>query len=317
MEVLVKKSKILSAERYIAALPEGKQFRLAYRLDAPSNPILSKINLEPRDGSTVLPKGVGAISQFNSSGRWLVKKDQPKVPRLVRSMMWTWTEYHGRERIERSEECDDVRLCYPREWIPAPGVELTYVSGPPALIVGPQMRSNADAENGIRHAVNLFLELFGECEFIGADLETFVNVPIRRVNWKLLPPGDSPWTAYRRDLFKELSKRIGRDAEIMIVRQDAIKFYGPDEIFVGNGGFDDYLCYVFRARDLTILESVKSDNALYAFDLEWEKVSQLSKAQIINGGLSKARIIHATGWKARLSELMTKYRPKEKKTTQP
>ena len=38
------------------------------------------------------------------------------------------------------------------------------------------------------------------------------------------------------------------------------------------------------------------DNATYVFNSEWEKISQLTKSQIINSDLPHDRIIHNKQW---------------------
>jgi hypothetical protein len=89
-------------------------------------------------------------------------------------------------------------------------------------------------------------------------------------------------------------------------RQETLKSFAPDEIYVGQGGFGDYLAYVFRARRIVILESVRMDNAIYVFGLNWQAVSKLTKAQVLSNRHHKDRIIHAKGWKGRLARLLDK-----------
>jgi hypothetical protein len=55
-----------------------------------------------------------------------------------------------------------------------------------------------------------------------------------------------------------------------------------------------------------VLESVRMDNAIYVFGLEWQGVSQLTKAQVLSNNYHQDRIIHAKGWKGRLARLLAK-----------
>lgn len=62
------------------------------------------------------------------------------------------------------------------------------------------------------------------------------------------------------------------DAEVVRPRRDLRR----------QGGFNDYLAYVFRAHKVVVLESVRMDNAIYVFGLDWQGVSQLTKAQVLS-----------------------------------
>ena len=44
-------------------------------------------------------------------------------------------------------------------------------------------------------------------------------------------------------------------------------------------------------------ESIYPNNATYVFADNWQELSQLTKAQILNGGLQNARLIHKENWK--------------------
>jgi len=77
---------------------------------------------------------------------------------------------------------------------------------------------------------------------------------------------------------------------------------------VSRGGFDDYLAYLFRARKIVILESVRRDNAIYVFGRDWKKVSQLTKAEVLSNRFHVARIVHTKGWKTQLARLMARTR---------
>jgi hypothetical protein len=78
---------------------------------------------------------------------------------------------------------------------------------------------------------------------------------------------------------------------------------GPDTLALGRGGFHGYIAFGFSKRKIFILESIYLDNATYVFGSDWEMLSQLSKAEIISGGLQKERIIHDRRWGIRLNKL--------------
>ena len=260
----------------------------------------------PATGDTILPAAVGPVSRFNAEGRWVALRDQPKESRYIGTVRWKWTTWAGRDRTEEHEDDRDIyRQCYPRDLIPPPAFELTFVEMVgKGWIVSRAFRNVPEDHAGIRHAVNLFLELFRSCDLVGADMKQTGDVPIRHVNWRLLPPGEYPWDRLGEHLGKMLQGRPERTASVIMDRQETIKSFGPVELHVGTGGFRDYIAYLFPAKGLVVLESVQRDNAIYVFGQNWQGVSRLSKAEVIAGKRQIARIVHSSGWKESLARLL-------------
>ena len=50
--------------------------------------------------------------------------------------------------------------------------------------------------------------------------------------------------------------------------------------------------------------SVYTNNATYLFGRDWEMLSKLSKAEILDGKLQEARLIHNDNWKHHINELL-------------
>lgn len=265
-------------------------------------------NEAPLPGETVLPRPVGPVSRFNAEGRVQVRRDLPKEDRYVRTVYWRWRQWAGRYSYEDHEDFrDQYRRCFPREQIAPPSIELTYVEhNGRRLIVSPGLKRR-DADRDVnKHVINLCLELFGACELVGTDLAQVVPPNIKKANWRLLPPGEYPWERLKTHIGHALI-RSGEDTQKVIWdRQESLKSFGPDEIYVGQGGFGDYLAYVFRGRQIVVLESVRMDNAIYVFGLAWHRVSQLTKAEVLSNHYHQDRIVHAKGWKGRLARLLAK-----------
>ena len=53
-----------------------------------------------------------------------------------------------------------------------------------------------------------------------------------------------------------------------------------------------------------MLESVYTNNATYVFGADWELLSKLTKAEILNAELHDARLIHNDNWKQNIDALM-------------
>lgn len=91
---------------------------------------------------------------------------------------------------------------------------------------------------------------------------------------------------------------------IIRARLQEVNKYKPEFVAVGQAGFDGYVIFGFPKKNLYVLESVHPDNATYVFEDEWQRLSQMTKAEILNHDLQKERIIHRAGWPARIRRLL-------------
>mgnify|MGYP001809785225 CR=1 FL=1 len=300
----INRTRIRSLENYLSELQDGAAFRAVFVLE--DSAVLERLGLSNNagQGETILPRAVGPISRFNAEGRWIALRDEPKESRYIRTISWNWTTWDGQEH---SDFKDIYRDCYQRAFEPPPSVELTYVEhAGRRLIVSPELQNVGGRAAHNLHVINLLLEIFRACELVTADLAQLTPPALNRANWRILPPGQHPWDRISEYLDRAIG-RLGEGTQRVIRdRQRTIQSHGPDEVWVGEGGFDDYMAYVFRERGIVVLESVRKGNAIYAFTSNWRTVSQLTKAQIIQNDLHEARIVHIDGWKDRLSKLLRK-----------
>jgi hypothetical protein len=308
--MLIRQTRVLNVAKHIEPVPHDSEFRLAIGVTATIEPKLMKLGFPEAlaAGDTILPAAVGPVSRFNAHGKWDVHKDQPKESRYIRTVQWRWHQWAGRHHYEEHEDFRDIyRDCYPRDLLPPPAVELTYVEqNGRRLVISPAYKNRPEEYECIGHGINLFLELFGACELVSADLDPFQGLQVKRVNWRMLPPGEHPWERLREHLDGILSRQSENTRNVIFDRQETMKAHAPDSIYVGLGGFSDYLAYSFRSLGLVVLESIRRDNAIYVFGRDWERFARLTKAQVLSGGHHNARIIHAKGWKSRLAELLCK-----------
>ena len=302
----IEKKFIRSIDRYISHLSPRDPIRIIVEAEGAHNLSSIGFSSSPVDGETVLPAVCGKVSEFNSDGKYVIRRDLPKEYRYVTTVEWTWEQWDGYNKTKTvTEERDIYRDCYQRDFIPPPSEELTWIESDesPLIISREFLVENIDKDS-FKHLINLFLELFGECEIRRSDLSSFTHSNVSKVNWHLLPPGKYPWDqvlSHTRDLVRN---RDPRYSKVILGRQDFIIKYQPDEIFVGNGGFRAYMAYVFEEKETVILESILTDNATYVFGKDWEDVAIFTKAEVLSGGLHKERIIHSKGWRDRIDKLL-------------
>lgn len=304
--MIITKTKIRSLGRYTDHIRRNTEVRIIARLDNNAGTILQRAGFDPQvaSGSTILPAMRGPATRRNAEGYFITHDDQPKERRYTHTCNWTRTDWHGNEH---SSEVDIYRNCYPRTQVAPTGVELTYVEhAGQRLLVSPVYVKNADHENLILAAINVMLELTRNCEIVTRALED-IPVPVRQqVRWKFLPPGDYPWGRIENVVQQATQNLPRHQRRALMERQQNIHSHSPSREFIGVGGFNDYLAYEFAELGIVVLESIRIGNAIYIFGQDWETVAQLSKGEIISGGLHLERIVHRGNWRRRLSRFLTR-----------
>jgi hypothetical protein len=306
MNMIISGIRIRNVNRRLGAIPTGQEIVLGLTSIERFVDRLGEIGFpdDPSSGDTVLPATLGPVSRYNAEGKEEVHRNRP-METAYRQVEWHWTECHGRDRVEQSRIADVPYKRYPRTLVPPPSVEMTFVRDAVGnrLILTQSTTLTPENHEHIAHVINLFLELFGECNVMDRNLELIHHPRIRRINWTILPRGKMPWTQLQRDLEPVVSRQPGGNQPVIWHRLAAVEAHGPDFVAVGRGGFDGYLVLAFPNRNLYVLECVHLGNATYVFGDNWETLSKLSKAEILSENLQKARLIHREGWDRALHAL--------------
>jgi hypothetical protein len=305
----IEKRRIRSLSRNIPAAVENKTLVLAF---APSGSPdhearLANAGFVPpfEPGRAVLPAAVKSVSRYNAEGMFVPRRDEPKET-AYRRVEWHWTELHGTDRIERCDFKDIPYKRYPRSFAPPPEVELKQAlnTAGERLIVSAPVVYKSENEDLILHTINLMLELFGECDVLDEDLASIIDVPVKRLNWHVLPPGKRTWSELERQI-KEVVRDINSDKrKVFRHNLDYINQYGPDFAAAGLAGFNGYVVFGFPNRNLFVCESIHNYNATYVFEQDWMSLSRKSKAEILAGRLHKDRVIHQPDWYGRIDALL-------------
>jgi len=260
----------------------------------------------PADGETVLPPAsFGPVSLYNSEGRDIVHRDQP-METAYRQAKWQWVEWHGRyDQVEQSRIVDVPYQRYPRTFDPPPSVEMTMTSDAAGnrVLVTTQTQYVDSNHSRILHTVNLFLEIFRECNIMDENLQSIHMPQIRRVHWRILPQGKMPWDRLNLELRPVIERQPQGNQPVIRYRLQAVNRHEPEFVAVGQGGFDGYVIFAFPQQHLFLLECVHFGNATYVFGDDWETLAQMTKAEILDENLQRARLIHRESWEAGLNDL--------------
>jgi hypothetical protein len=315
MEVLIQKRRIKNLNLYLAHVPAGSSVVIGVKDPGRFTGVLKKLGFtsEMEPGETVLPAPVGPISNFNAVGKSRVHRDQP-METAYRMADWHWQEWHGRyDRVERSKIVDIPYKRFPRTFIEPPSIELqiSATTQGERVVTSPPIDYVAEQESLLVHVINLFLEVFRECSVFTQELGEIIIAPVKNLNWRVLPPGRWPWEKLREEIGPLVQRaRVGNRAMIEY-RLETINRYEPDFVAVGQAGFQGYVGFGFTEKDLYVFESIYTGNATYVFDERWERLSRMTKAEILDQGLQTARIIHRSKWASRIHSLLVERLEKE------
>jgi hypothetical protein len=261
----------------------------------------------PKPGERLLPSGeFGIASRRNANGEEIVHKDLP-LETHYRQREWTWKEFRGRYDFEEKSKIVEVPYKrYPRSWKQPHGVELQVRMAPNDSLVitaGPFRPGEVDQEL-LLNTVHMFVELFGECGLVKQDLREAVQPQVRRLNWDVLPPGKYPWARAEPAVERVISTVSAGDQAVVRERVKTITAYEPDFIAVGRNGFSRYMVYGWDEHQLYVLESIEVNNATYVLKKNWETVSSMTKAEVLDSGAHHARLVHRNSWWRGLADLM-------------
>ena len=308
--MIITKTRINKLETQFEGIKEGKNIIIGVsNIDRFSN--LNKIGFTKylSLNEQVLPaicSGLGkysSITTFNSEGSYIRRPEWGTEIKYY-ERRFKRNEWRGKGR---TEEVEDIRtFSYERirrETIAPPSIELKIVEkkGQKIIIADKKFKYKKD-DKLLKHTINLFLELFKECEIFNDDLNNLINLnKAKRLNWELLPEGQMPWKKVKEQL-NPMLKQIKETKKVADeLRLEYINSFKPTAIFYGKAGFTGYVGFEFK--DFTILESLIYGNAIYVFDKNWLEFSKLTKKEILDENLHIKRIIHKEGWKKEINEL--------------
>lgn len=257
-------------------------------------------------GEKVLPSTLfGNVSEFNANGKYEKLRDLPKETyyKTQSATIKAYGKYDVHITKQQPYEKFQVELTKV-----APSMELLILldDNNEKIVSSDKLIFNENNKNLIKHTINLFLELFGECSVVDNEFLSRQKTKIQRVNWNILPRGVMPWSELKGRLIDLLDKTDIESKEDTLRRFEYINSFSPDFVATGNGGFNDYVVFGFEDKNLYVLENSFAGNATYIFNDDWETLSQLSKAEILAENLQEHRIIHKKYWKRSIKDILIK-----------
>lgn len=294
--------RVVNPEKYLSLIKENEDFYIGVEVTDSLINLLKKIGFSKdiNIGETVLPAIFGNVSEFNAEGKENPRKDLPKET-VYYPREWTLTDWGG---YEHSGVNYMPYERWQRELVPPPSLEFQIAENDAKKIVISKKFKKAKSEYAdIKHAMNLFFEIFDEFQIFKENLTLPVKTKIIRLNWELLPPGINPWSKVNERVKEIIEKRSVGEKAMIADRFKKIESYKPNQIAIGLGGFTGYLVFGYKDKSIYLLESLHYGNATYVLGTDWEVLSQMTKAEILKNNYQKDRIIHSDNWSAEIDNL--------------
>ena len=248
-------------------------------------------------GIKLIPCGIGPVSKFNAEGRDIPLMNLPMETYYRDAYIKDW---HGNYQYV---EIPGKR--YRRNHIEGPCQEISLIEiGGKNYAISDLLPNTKEGKELIKHVVNLFLEIFGVCEILNKNKCPEVKTSsLRRANWQILPEGDIVWERVNHFIgdINNPNESIGK---LQKFRFKTIIKYKPDAVYYGNGGFHGYLVFIFKKKNLVLMENMIYGNATYVFRDNWVELSKLSKAEIIKHNLQDKRLVHRGYWPIQIMKLL-------------
>ncbi|MCB2425449.1 hypothetical protein [Methylophaga pinxianii] len=307
--MLIQKKRIRSLKKYFENIKSEEQILIGIIVDDDNKKIIQMLGFSDslKLGESLLPEVVGPITSYNANGKYVKRKDLP-MEKATTQIEWTWKQFQGRNSFkEVTEVRDRDYLRYQRDFYPPPSVELKIdlLNDKNKLLVSPSYILNGGTEEIILHTINIYLEIFGRCEILDEAFHSISNTPQVSLNWEILPTGEIPWEQINDQLKKVIQRQSLGNQKVLQKRQDAIKEFSPEFFAVGRSGFNGYVVFGFPEKQLYVLESSEVNNATYILDKNWQELSGMTKAELLNANLHKARVIHTKNWFAEIGKLLS------------
>lgn len=248
----------------------------------------------------------GRWSTYNVDGRLYVRKDLPKVTKVIGGWQspnfGDWRKGSHTHQISREVYQREVRYAQRLPIL----IDVQEVAGGQATIgfrVDRVFDRTSLSEQDLRLATSLLREnIKRHASVIPTALSTADWLANQRVTWEILPRGEATFEKVLSRLNATPSHPRVRE---MQDRYRAVENMHPGAVVVGDGEFSRYFGFKFR-DDLVALENLDYGNALYVMYEDWTILSQRTRVELLaDANANYDRIIHRPGWEDRLKALLT------------
>lgn len=300
---MVSKKRIHNPSRYLFPVPPGSGFYVVVPLTEEDYPRLQHYGIMP-DGKARIPEPIQSATIANADGKLIVIRSLPKTLRpIVRT--YHVIDWHGNDHYGT---CVQHRLCFPRKLLPPTNVSFAIEEG---ILFSPLFENLPNAMPEIKAAMNMALEMLGRFDIWSPEKAPILPPKQKlEVPWEILRAGTREQEVLRSYLEGVVKRKPKCEQLAIFGNHEHLQSFSPDFYVLGSQNFLGYVVYGFPQLNLFVFESNEINNATYVFRGDWESASQLTKTEVLSGGLQEARLYHTDNWKGNVSQLISRFHMK-------
>jgi hypothetical protein len=258
--------------------------------------------------AVVPDESVGKHSNWNVNGHEIIRDDLPMVTET-----FSWEVPNYGDWSNGSHEVSRDREVYQRDFKPPRLIEIEIellgeeMKGEKLFIFKFSVReildrSARDFEENLLDNLNLLQENIGSVDIFPSKATLADYLKTIYVHWEILPPGE------REENINRILSGFGTTStearKKLITRYDLLSKLNPMGYIYGTSGFRRYFGAKF-ANDLVVFENIEYGNAAYAMFEEWERLSRMSRIDLLSCDRKGfVRIIHRSGWETEIKRIV-------------
>lgn len=290
----------------ITELANGTYAHLQMRLDGD----------RPVHPEQVVPDwSIGRYSRFNVDGSVTIRRDLPKTTKTTSVETPNFGDWsRGSHTVDLPRQVYQRDVADPVEQPILIDLLAEEQGEAPVFVFRFRLgrtlnRSSPRFADELHAALNLLLEntgVLGDIFPTDGTPEDYLRTLY--VNWEILPVGERDATiAQILNTLKNPSEEV---RQRLLARYELLNSLKPLSFIVGTNGFRRY----FGARfsdSLVAFENIEYGNALYIMYDDWAELSKLTRGALRatrSHGEDFVRVIHRTGWEARVRLLISSRR---------
>lgn len=149
-------------------------------------------------------------------------------------------------------------------------------------------------------ALNVFQESVGVTQVRESTRPLEAYRRTLTVDWEILPAGEAD------EVVRQVEERLhpsDEERRVIVQRLRLLTALRPRNFITGTSGFARYVGAQFDS-DLVVFENIRYGNAAYVMFEDWQRLSQLSRLELLSSDEDFRRVVHSTGWERRLQEIV-------------
>jgi len=286
---------IRKIERYLPKEYKSQNFYFYQKVENTS--ILKEVGFTVPfiNGELIVPRvNYNKATEINSNGKEFTRRDLPKDHYYV---------YHDFEAPNFGDSTKGTHQVtferkiekYKREFSTPYSLTLTLkIEDNNYYVCSEMVEYDQNDNDSLTLLFNIFRSIFNVAPMFSTNLDFTNIIIIRKKEWEFLKHGTREEKV--QHLMNFVKTRKSNEREAIFQRIAYITSYSTDNIItIGKNGFEGYFCV--KTEKFYVFECIYTNNATYIVnpDFDWEKVSQLTKSQVIKQNLAD-RIYHTINW---------------------